>query len=334
VTFYEARPTELTAWRMAILMGANTRTYKFALGRALLDLALRESDKPSLRELATLYSSNLLNHAPHYPQVSQKADLGPDDFLSLLSQEVDESAAQGGPTERLVAAAMESMPRMVMQKFHNLRGSTELPAKFYEIEGVGTKRFVVLTPAMRSVALNPGSGVLVDEIEARWSLVETAFDAGIGPSLVATGVEVSADGKTLVDKVRRVNIAHLRDSLIGFQYGLCFLCQEAIINLHQDVHVDHMLPFSLMKSGVWSGPDLNGVWNLTVTHAECNLQKSSSIPDPTKMNRLIARNEAIMGSPHVLKKTIALALGATSEERNKFYSFVWDSGFVGKAPGV
>jgi hypothetical protein len=38
-----------------------------------------------------------------------------------------------------------------------------------------------------------------------------------------------------------------------------------------------------MKSGAWIGPDLNGVRNLVVACAPCNLAKSARLPQPTEV---------------------------------------------------
>ena len=59
--FYRAEPTARTSWRQAILMGVNTRTYKFALGAALLDLAKTGRGAVPLIELASTYATHLVN---------------------------------------------------------------------------------------------------------------------------------------------------------------------------------------------------------------------------------------------------------------------------------
>ena len=59
--FYRAEPTARTSWRQAILMGVNTRTYKFALGAALLDLAKTGRGAVPLIELASTYATHRVN---------------------------------------------------------------------------------------------------------------------------------------------------------------------------------------------------------------------------------------------------------------------------------
>ncbi len=75
------------------------------------------------------------------------------------------------------------------------------------------------------------------------------------------------------------------------------------------VHVDHVYPHALTTRPGWRGPDLNGVWNLVVACAACNLQKTDRLPSGEEVGRLLARNVAILRSPHSLRKSILLAAG-------------------------
>jgi 5-methylcytosine-specific restriction endonuclease McrA len=319
VEFYTVEPTPVSSWRMAILMGANTRTYKFALGSALLDLAHAGHEDVTLGQLAVPYAMAMARHVVDYPQAPNAEDLGEADYLRVLGEESGATLQMGQPTARLVDATVRSIPGMVMVKFHNLRGTDGVPHRFYEIERSGPNRRVLLKPELLSLANGEGGALLRDELGTRWSLVESAFDANIGPSLVRTGVVVSGDGSALLDHVRRASVAETRPALIGFQHGRCFYCRERLTELSGDTHVDHVYPYSLMPTGAWLGPDLNGVWNLVVAHAGCNLRKSSRLPDQNEVRQLIARNDAILASPHPLRRTLQLMLGSTSVQRLSFY---------------
>lgn len=126
-------------------MGANTRTYKFALATALLEHASQGKTEVALQELAAPYAMTLVRHAEEMPQARAAEGLGEADFLTVARREAEETLRAGVPTEKLVDAAVRSMPQMVMQKFHNLVGA-ELPHRFYEIVGRGDRRVVHLTP--------------------------------------------------------------------------------------------------------------------------------------------------------------------------------------------
>jgi len=318
--FYRNEPTPRSAWRMAILMGANTRTYKFALGHALLTSAESGCDSLTLNELAIPYALSMAEHAVHAPQAPGIDSLGERDYLTVVAEEARESLMQELPTERLLHATVKSMTGMVMQKFHNLRGTDGIPLEFYSISGSQSRSVVTLAPELVSMANDSASGLLREELQTRWALVESAFDSEIGTSLVGNGVEVTDDADWLLETVRRAPVAQAKPALVGFQHGRCFYCHEMLTNLDASVHVDHVYPFSLMRTGVWAGPDLNAVWNLVVAHAECNLIKSNRLPTTEEVRRLIYRNEAIIFSPHPLRRTLQLLVGNTAESRQRFYT--------------
>lgn len=202
---------------------------------------------------------------------------------------------------------------MVMVKFHNLRGfETDTVAHtFYRLERRGSNRRVLLTPDLLKVAASPDFALLTEEVRSRWDLVESAFDTGIGRSVITSGVFFDTTSELLIEKVRRVSVTGARPALEGFQHGRCFYCHEKLTELDY-VHVDHVYPFSLMKRAGWEGPDLNGVWNLVVAHGLCNEGKLARLPTPDEVQRLIERDLAILDSPHPLRTSVSLATGVKS----------------------
>jgi hypothetical protein len=133
-------------------MGVNTRTYKFALAQALLEHARQGRADVTLRELAQPYAMSLVQHLQEAPHVSEALSLRDSDFLSIARAEAAGTVRAGAPTDRLLDAATRSMPAMVMQKFHNLRGGTKIPHRFYELSGSASERIVRLTPELITVA--------------------------------------------------------------------------------------------------------------------------------------------------------------------------------------
>ncbi|MGW3090625.1 HNH endonuclease [Streptomyces sp. NPDC001108] len=317
-SFYAQDSSARASWRLAILMGANSRTYKFALGEALLELAASGRRDAPLAELAAPYALSLVRHLADAPQVSERTTRGESDFLSVAGQESEESLAAGRPTERLLSAATRSMPGMVMQKFHNLRGGTEVGHTFYEVDGSARERTVRLTPELLRVARSEQADGLRAELGARWSIVERSFETGIGRSLMAEGVVVDWQSNTLMDTGRRRSVAGVTEAVIGFQHGRCLICDQ-VISPTDPVAVDHVFPFSLMKRmrsvGAWNGPDLDALWNLAPAHTACNGGKSDRLPSQAELRRLALRNEAITDSPHPLRKTLELSLRAAFPTR-------------------
>lgn len=82
-----------------------------------------------------------------------------------------------------------------------------------------------------------------------------------------------------------------------------------------------------MNTGSWRGPSLNGVWNLVLACAPCNLKKSGRLPTDEEITRLIARNDAIAESPAPLRRTLELSMDAAganaSDRRLHFIRNVW-----------
>jgi hypothetical protein len=60
--FIETTPKTETLWRSVILFGRNVASYKFALGKALLEVANKERTFIKLEELAEPYSRHLVDH--------------------------------------------------------------------------------------------------------------------------------------------------------------------------------------------------------------------------------------------------------------------------------
>ncbi|MEU6829087.1 HNH endonuclease signature motif containing protein [Nocardia beijingensis] len=318
--FYRDEPTARTSWRLVILMGANTRTYKFALGSALLELGQAGRDEVTLRELGSLYAAQLIRRPAESQQAAAGLPLGDSDFLSVLRRERAESIAAGQPTEVLVDAAVRSIPAMVMQKFHHLRVTGPVAHTFYELEGSGTHRTVRLTPELHRVADDPT--VLAEELESRWSIVEASFDSGIGRALIQGGVEVDNESSSVLAPVRRAAVTSVRGAIVGFQHGRCFYCHQQLDKLAGGVHVDHVFPFAWMNTGSWRGPNLNHIWNLVLACAPCNLAKNARQPTSAEIERLLARNDAIAASPHPLRRTIEITMDAsgthTAQHRRQF----------------
>ncbi|WP_280249446.1 HNH endonuclease [Nocardia abscessus] len=307
--FYRDEPTARTSWRLAILMGANTRTYKFALGSALLELGQAGRDKVTLSELGSLYAAQLIRRPAESQQAAAGSPLSDSDFLSVLRRERSESIDAGQPTEVLVNAAVRSIPAMVMQKFHHLRATGPVAHTFYELEVSGAHRTVRLTPELHRVADDPT--VLAEELESRWSIVEASFDSGIGRALIQGGVEVDHESSRILAPVRRAAVTSVRGAIVGFQHGRCFYCQQQFGDLASGVHVDHVFPFAWMNTGSWRGPNLNHVWNLVLACAPCNQAKSARQPTSAEIARLLARNDAIAASPHPLRRTIEITMNAS-----------------------
>jgi len=148
------------------------------------------------------------------------------------------------------------------------------------------------------------SSELDAEISARWNLLEGAFS-----------INQAQDRYILANDLReiylqtgyeRTPLAHNIPFLQGYQGNVCFYCGET---LDSNIHVDHLLPRQVVYH--------DDVWNLVLSHAECNIQKSDKLVGPHFVEKLIARNENIMGSNHPWKRKIEFQLGKTPIQRGQ-----------------
>jgi hypothetical protein len=164
---------------------------------------------------------------------------------------------------------------------------------------------------VRRIAESPQLGSLRGELDARWSIVETAFAAEVGRGVLNYGLGVDLGTQKLTDRRRRRSVTGVREALIGFQHGRCLICAE-VIGEGDRVAVDHVFPFALMEryptNARWPQLNLDMVWNLAPAHYQCNADKSDRQPLPVELDRLVHRNEAVMFSPHPLRSTLRLTL--------------------------
>ncbi|GGM24236.1 hypothetical protein GCM10010129_80840 [Streptomyces fumigatiscleroticus] len=120
---------------------------------------------------------------------------------------------------------------------------------------------------------------------------------------------VDWDTLKITDKRRRRSVTGITDATVGFQHGRCLLCDD-VLALDDAIAVGHVFPFSLMQrlgsAGSWHGPNLDALWSLAPAYDACNAVESERLPTPAELARPAARNEAIMHSPHPLRRTLHL----------------------------
>lgn len=326
--FYSTAPTPEAAWRTIVLLGNNTRTYKFALGHALLKSASSGQVSVTLEELGRSYSLEIAKHA-EYPQGSGIDEQSPTDFLAIVERERATTLEAGQPTDALVDAAVRTMPGMVMQKFHNIPQGFVRDFEFYKLEKVNGIQVVQFSDQLIQVASSPDLAILEDELLARWNIVEASFSSDIGGTLRVQGVVASEDREFLELRrevsgsniFRRPQVAQLRPSLTGFQAGRCFHCNQDLSSMVKTPHVDHVIARAFvarkfLASDFWHGVDIDGVWNLVVSCSDCNLGKSDKPPTADMLQRLRDRNDLAIKSNVPISQTIRLV---TKSPSDKFY---------------
>lgn len=315
--FTEVRPSLDNYWRAVILFGRNVASYKFALGASLLELARQGRDFVPLTDLAVPFSRALTEHLKGCDRQA----------TSRSSRYLDECRKfnRGELTpEQLSEATARLGFNNVIDAFHVVGGGP-VGVEFFRDERQTPANGIRLTDDLfRLTELFQGRN-LPSEVEARWRLVETAWDLGLPSSALVVVYDVGTGGLVAESRLqRRKSVAPCRDALNGYQKGKCFYCfgDVSLVGGAADLtDVDHLVPHRLKP--FLPRTNLDGVWNLVLACQGCNrgeAGKSDRLPELQFVERLHARNEFLIDSHHPLRDTLMLQTGPTEPSRRAFLS--------------
>jgi hypothetical protein len=275
--FLEVQPSVENYWRALILFGRNVASYKFALGKSLLDLRAAPGDLVKLEDLALPFARNICEHLHKAPkQATSQSSRFIDACRKRNSGEITEQELHG----ITVALGFNN----VIDAFHRL-GPSAIPRKFF-IDERSANKGIRLTDELRKLGeiIHPNN--LMDEPEARWRLVETAWELGVSSSLI----DFDRDRKDfyIPRKEGRIVVTTARASLNGYQKGHCFYCFAPISTdgENERADVDHFFPWSLQTH---VKGNINGIWNLVLACRTCNRGeggKSNLVPELPLLQRL------------------------------------------------
>ena len=312
--FFTADPTLETYWRSIILFGRNSASYKFALAKSLIELSSGSgSDLITLEQLSEPFSRNLCEHLKLADRQGTRSS---GKFLETSRQfnngkiSKDELAYQ---TSKLGFVN-------VIDAFHFVNNA-DIPERFF-IDERRQSKDIRATDALYKLFSDKDSYTLQSETEARWRLVETAWELNISRHLIK--VEHDPDNDWLITRSShaRINITSSRDALNGYQRGKCLYCFDPISlesGSERLADVDHFLPHKLKLTGEFG--NLDGVWNLALSCKSCNRGVSGKfdrLPSKTLLQRLHVRNEYLITSHHPLRETLIQQTGFSVQERLRF----------------
>jgi hypothetical protein len=311
--FLQYSPTLDNYWRSIILFGRNVASYKFALAKSLLEFRERGNDLITLEELAEPFSRNLCSHLAAAP----KQATSPSSKFLTTCKSFNEGEISGS---QLIEATSKLGFVNVIDAFHNVNQG-EIEKKFF-LDERKTSKGIRLTDDLFSLFETSQFSSLSGEVEARWRLVETAWELNISKRLIAVDFDpISAD--LFVNKIGgRVDITSSRDALNGYQKGKCFHCFSdiSISPNHADLaDVDHFFPWKLKEHGV--AHPVDGVWNLVLACKGCNRGrggKSARVPSIKLLYRLKKRNDFLINSHHPLRETLIAQTGGSEAVRKSF----------------
>ncbi len=332
---------EESNFRSVILFGRNTASYKFALAKALFDLARQGRDSVTLEQLADPYTKYLVEHVKMHPRQTTNRS---SKFMYACA-----GYAKGTTTyDELISTAVKLGFNNVLDAFHVVNKG-DIPIRFFEKDFKGGSRRLILTDDVFELANSKEADNILQEIESRWNLVETAWETGVSANLLAYDEETQRI--VLDNDLRRRSVTSARGALNGYQKGHCFYCFDSIfaatkedddepkpvlsdepsrveyafISLeeeepeHELCDVDHFFPHILSRE--MKGINLDGVWNLVLACKDCNRGvggKFARIPDEKYLDRLYRRNEYLIISHHPLREALIVQTGANPRDRWRF----------------
>jgi hypothetical protein len=321
-------PSLESQWRALILFGKNSATYKFAFAKSLLELVDKETTKISLTELSKPFSKNIIEH------LKENDKQGNSKSSSFLN--VCRNHKKGEISDNELWSKTEKLGFVnVVDAFQNLNGA-QIPDIFYEKNYKSGKKEIVIKDNLLKLKESFHFQNFNQEVEARWNLVETAWNLNLNPKLL----EVKYDeDKSLFflenDFMRRTDITSVRDSLNGYQKGKCFYSFQDISVVSGSANlceVDHFFPHINKTIHNEFGANINGVWNLVLANKDVNRNKSAKIPEKRFLQRLFNRNEFYIQSKHPLAETIINQTGNTKQKRieflNKQYQLALNSAII------
>jgi hypothetical protein len=287
---------DIDYWKGIVLYGLNQATYKIALGKTILELAETGKDTIDWNLLSKNYLDIYISRLKECPLPQQNNS----SRKTKMERIVDSYNKGIIDYESAVLQVETDAFHDVIPRFQTIGTDKNIVGeRFYHFE-FGKKLY--LHDSTFKI-LEHSKTELFDELDARWSLLEGAFSMVHGDWALSNNVR----DIYLVNGYSRTNITGNIPFLQGYQGNICFYCGEPIVK--NDIHVDHVLPRQFIQH--------DEIWNLVLSHSICNLHKNDSLVGKHYYEKLIARNENIMGSNHPWKKKISDSLGNTKLLRSK-----------------
>lgn len=282
-------------WKALVLYGLNTATYKIAFGKTLLKLSADGVTTVRwdalAKEFLDQYIDRLSIESP-MPQLDQS------DRITVMERFVAKYRSGAIDYDEAIVMVGQNAFDDVVPRFQRLGRRANFEGMFYDFNA---GQDLNITDDL--LALSTNRDELEAELDARWGLLEGAFKIG------KENFHLNNDLRLIYieNGYERTNITRNIPFLQGYQGNTCFYCSEPI--RESDIEVDHVLPRQVIQH--------DEIWNLVLSHSLCNGQKIDRLIGPHFVQKLVARNENIMGSNHPWKKKIEAALGKTKSQRRK-----------------
>lgn len=286
--------TDADYWKAITLFGLNAATYKPALAKTILksasegltSIAWEDLADRFLKEYELRLSDSLMPQQNRPGRISK--------LEKTISKLKISSISRTDAVSLVAAEGFED----VVPRFHTIGRDKKFAENyFYEFD---YGKSLHLKDSILQLATSEFDE-LISEVDARWSLLEGAFEIAhsqinltLANDIRETYLESGYERKPLTNNI---------PFLSGYQGNVCFYCGEELT----DIDVDHVLPRQIVTH--------DEIWNLVLAHRHCNQLKSDNVVGPHFIEKLIRRNENIMGSNHPWKSKIKNALGENPSDR-------------------
>ena len=313
--FLEVNPSREDYWRSVVLFGLNVASYKFALAKALLELAPTDQNFVRLDELAVPFAKHLTEHVKI---ADKQATSSSSRFLNSIRKFNSGEIHHDALIEQTVSLGFNN----VIDAFHVVNRAP-IPVRFFTDERK-QRGGIVITDELFRLKESVQFANLSPEAEGRWRLVETAWHLKLNPALLMVQYDQTSSLLFARNERReRIDVTSSRQALDGYQKGKCFYCfRDISIVAGNDAlaDVDHFFPHTLMTRSE-TNENLNGVWNLVLACRGCNRGeegKSARVPQLKYLERLHKRNTFLINSHHPLRETLIAQTGETEALRQAF----------------
>lgn len=307
-------------WRAIVLFGKNSATYKFAFAKSLLQLAEQGKTIIRLEDLAQPFSSHIVEHLR---QNEKQGSSSSSTFLKGCQDYIDGKISDSDLHKLTVQYGFVN----VVDAFH-IENRDNVPNLFYQKNYTGSRKELHITDNLLKLKELTQFKNFGMETEARWRLVETAWNLRLNPSMLHVQYDEANEALFIKnDIMRRINITSAKDALNGYQKGKCFYTKREISIQRGSPNicaVDHFFPH--LNKQAHLPANVNGVWNLVLAHSVVNGSgdKGAKVPCVEYVERLYDRNEYYIESKHPLAETIINQTGATQESRRAFLQRQYD----------
>ena len=318
--FTEVQPTLENNWRSIILFGRNVASYKFALGKSLLELCQQGKEIVTLEDLSEPFSRHICEHLE---RADKQATSKSSRFLSTCRRfNVGEVKK-----EELLDTTAKIGFANVIDAFHVVHNG-DISVRFFTDERKGKEKGIRLTEDLFKLSGQYQYRNLPTEVEARWRLVETAWQLNLPKHVLTVRYDEESELLVVNDRtLERKAITGCRDALNGYQKGKCFYCFDDVsVELASSdlADVDHFFPHALKPFNF--GDLIDGVWNLVLACRSCNRGengKFKQVPSLRFLERLHRRNSFFIDSHHPLRETLMNQTGASEPVRRQFLQAVY-----------